>query len=131
MLPVARVLIRLPWLVWAWLLLAPLTGAPGPSLTADSNSAGVRAHAITTGNLGDARHTPSIFRAAAHHRVDDGPVNQADTADPAGLSPLGLALHSPAPLPAQAHVPVSCTAVGLHSSELLGPLGSRPPPFSS
>jgi hypothetical protein len=129
--PVARVLIRLPWLVWAWLLLAPLTGSPGPSLTAESNSAGVRAHAITPGNLGDAHHTRSTVRATRHHRVDDGPVNQADTADPAGLRPLALALNSPAPLPAQMSVPVSCTAVGLHAFELVDPLGSRPPPFSS
>ncbi len=129
--PVSRVLTRLPWLVWAWLLLvAPLTGGPSPSLSADSNSAGPGAHAITSDDLGDAHPKRSTVTAVTHRRIDDGPANEADTADPAGLPPLALALTSPAPVPAQVSVPVSCTAVGLHPFELLGPLGSRAPPFS-
>jgi hypothetical protein len=126
--PLARVLRRPLWLVWACMLL----GAPGyvgaaSSVTADINSGGQRQHAIAARDLGDTHDTRTALTPVTRYRIDDGPADDADTVDPAGPPPLALALTSPARAPALSSVRRSCKVV---VSITLGPLGSRPPPFS-
>jgi hypothetical protein len=126
--PVARVLRRPLWLVWLYLLLgAPVTVGAAASVTIDINSGGQRHHVIASGHLGD---THGTLTPVTHHRIDDGPANDADTIDPAGPPSLAIALTSPVRVPTLSSVRVSCRVVGLHSFRLLGPVGSRPPPFS-
>jgi len=126
--PVARVISGLPWLVWACLLLgAPVTAGAAPSVTADITSGGQRLHAVVSGNLGN---TTLATLAPVTRHIDDSPANAADTVDPAGPPPLALALTSPTRALAQSSVRVSSTVAGLTSFRVLGPLGSRPPPFA-
>jgi len=130
MLPVARVLRHLPWLVWVYLLLgAPVTTGPAPSAAVEINS-GCQHSAGVSGSIGNAYDTGARLEPATRHAIDEGPANNADTVDPAGLPPLALALTSPTRAPARSSVRVSRTVAGLHSFSPIGPLGSRPPPLS-
>src|SRR5262245_23087621 len=130
MYPVGGVPRRLPSLVWACLLLGALVrGGAAPSVTTDINSDGQRYDAIASGDLGDTHDSRATLTAVAHH-IDDGPANDADTLDPAGPPPPALALTSPARAAAQLSVSVWCTVATLPSFRIVGPLGSRPPPFS-